>query len=140
MSASKCSCSYNNNQCRIFSVSRKVGADAKQVMKAFITRLGKTTPHARPLDSISEDTVLQGQTVPICIHRDDILATSTAEIIDADTRSLEPLDVRFPLEVSFYLERKCVHKLSVAFCPNIHRYTCKWNASMLCYFRNQINT
>lgn len=47
-----------------------------------------------------------GETSPITVDRDDLLASTFYEILSADGREYDQLDIRLPLEVSFLGEGK----------------------------------
>ena len=44
--------------------------------------------------------------MPISISRDNLYESTIYEILDADQRKFQPLDVRYPLEVDFFFEGK----------------------------------
>ena len=45
-----------------------------------------------------------GRTSSISIDRDDLIGTTFYEILSADKREFDGLDIRLPLEVTFYGE------------------------------------
>ena len=78
---------------------------ARQILQVFCDRLSQNYG-ARALDSIAEDETPQGKTVPLCISRDGLFTSAIYEVLDADNRPFQQLDVRFPLEVNFFFEGK----------------------------------
>lgn len=53
---------------------------------------------------MDDSSPLTGETSPISVDRDDLLATAFYEILGAEQRDYDCLDIRLPLEVSFYGE------------------------------------
>ena len=73
------------------------------ILKTYMSRLWRVD--ARSLNLVSEDSSVDGLTVPICVTRDDIISSTVEEIIDAlEVRAVEAMDVRLPLEVTFKSE------------------------------------
>lgn len=74
------------------------------VLTAFQNRLIKGRPDRRALDVQDERVAHLGRTSPISIDRDDLIGTAFYEILAADKREFDGLDIRLPLEVTFFGE------------------------------------
>ena len=79
---------------------------AKSVLDAFQKRLMKGRPDARLLDIADEGSYNGGEVFPVSVDRDDLLHTAFYEVLGAEQRSFDCLDIRLPLEVSFCGEGK----------------------------------
>lgn len=80
------------------------GTTLQTVLQAFTQRLMMARPDGRPLDIQDVSEVIRGETSPIEVDRDDLLPSTFLELLSADGREYDPLDIRIPLEVSFFGE------------------------------------
>lgn len=85
--------------------ARKASAvTVKGILTAFQNRLIMGRVDRRALDVEDETMAHLGMTSPISIDRDDLLGTAFYEILSADKREFDGLDIRLPLEVTFFGE------------------------------------
>lgn len=94
---------FKTDNFSLFSVFAKTPKNTQAILRTYVTRLAR--PDARPQDIIYLNETIEGEVVPICISREKIVESTIEELIDAcDERTVEALDTRLPLDVTFKLE------------------------------------
>lgn len=70
-------------------------------MEKFLRRMQADRPDGRQLDIADSTVAIRGATSPISVDREEILASTFYELLAADGREYDVLDIRVPLEVIF---------------------------------------
>lgn len=89
-----------------YRLSKEPNSSLESIIRRFTDRLRAGLPNARPLDVVDLTSVIVGVTSPIDVDRDDLVNSAVVELLSADGREFDALDIRAPLEISYLDEGK----------------------------------
>ena len=85
------------------------GVSVGRILQAFQERLMEGRPDGRLLDIKDQSMYHGGAVFPIAVDRDDLMNTAFYEVLCADQREYDHLDIRLQVEVSFFGEGKYLY-------------------------------